>query len=448
MAEPFAPSDASTLPTKPVPLGEIARLFLKLGVIGFGGPAAHLAMMEDEVVTRRRWMDRQAFLDLVGATHLIPGPNSTEMAIHLGLRHGGLRGMMLAGGLFILPAAVMVTLLAWLYMNYGPGHLAMAVPIFSAIKAAVMALIFLAVIRLGRTAITDHRTAVLGAGVLGVSLGGLGEIQTLLGGALLGMAWLRMARAHEAGTRLPLLLTASGVATGGLGLAGWAPRSVLGASIGPASTAPLLASASAVPALLPLAWWQVGAYFLKIGSVIYGGGYVLVAFLQGDMVEKYHWITQAQLTDAIAIGQLTPGPVFTTASFLGYLLTTDPTQPANLWPGLAGAAAGTVGIFLPSFLLVLLLSRFIPHLRKWTWTAAFLDAVNVAAVGLMAAVWVKLAPGILVQMQGQSWSLIVPNAIIFVVAAGLLARWNISALWIVLGSGVAGMMLAWTGYGG
>jgi chromate transporter len=380
-------------------LGELARLFLKLGVIAFGGPAAHIAMLEDEVVTRRGWMARQHFLDLIGATNLIPGPNSTEMTMHVGYERAGWAGLFTAGTCFILPAVLITGSLAWLYVLYGA--LPAVEPFLYGVKPAVIAVIVGAVGRLGRPAVKDWRFAVLGVAVIGVLLANLlTEVPALLLGGVVGMLWFRAGKAGDSDTAsryLPILFLQQGGLTEGVGQAS--------------------AGAAAVAVSLP----KVFLFFLKIGAVLYGSGYVLVAFLEGGLVTEMSWLTQAQLLDAIAIGQLTPGPVLSTSTFIGYLLD-----------GVPGAVAATVGIFLPSFFFVLLLNPLIPRLRDSAWMSAFLDAVNVSALALMVAVTIDLATSVLV-----SW----PAWTIAVGAGFLVLRFRTNAAWLVLGGAVVGRAL-------
>ena len=410
---------------EPGRLGELARLFLKLGFIAFGGPAAHIAMLEDEVVTRRKWIDRQHFLDLIGATNLIPGPNSTEMTMHVGYERAGWAGLFTAGACFILPAVVITGFFGWLYVAYGT--LPAVEPFLYGIKPAVIAVIVGAVWRLGKPAVKDWRYAVLGVGVASALLLGLGEIPGLLIGGVLGMLWFRTTRDDGAGTAeryLPILFLHSAGGTGaveqsgatGVGAAGGAAATGLAAMAG----AGALAGAATTVSL-----GKVFLFFLKVGSVLYGSGYVLIAFLEGGLVADYGWLTQAELLDAVAIGQFTPGPVLSTATFIGYMLD-----------GVPGAAVATLGIFLPSFFFVLMLNPLIPKLRRSVWMAAFLDAVNVSALALMVAVTIELGVGVLA-----SW----PAWVIALAAAFLVVRFRTNAVWLVLGGAVVGRLLwGWT----
>jgi chromate transporter len=403
MTAPWSPDGAARggdreIAEEPGRLGELARLFLKLGVIAFGGPAAHIAMLEDEVVTRRKWIGRQHFLDLIGATNLIPGPNSTEMTMHVGYERAGWAGLVTAGSCFIGPAVLITGMLGWLYVQYG--SLPAVEPFLYGIKPAVIAVILGAIWRLTRPAVKDWRFAVLGVGVAGALLLGLGEIQGLLLGGMLGMLWFRSGRDANSGTAgryVPIIFLEQGPAAG------------------------VVAGSAAAGAAAVVSLPKLFLFFLKVGSVLYGSGYVLVAFLEGGLVSDYGWLTRAQLLDAIAIGQLTPGPVLSTATFIGYVLD-----------GVPGAAVATVGIFLPSFFFVLLLNPLIPRLRESAWLSAFLDAVNVSALALMVAVTIQLGAAVLV-----SW----PAWVIALTAGVLVVRFRTNAVWLVLGGAVVGRAL-------
>lgn len=368
------------------PWVEVASLMLRLGLTAFGGPAAHIALMHDEVVKRRRWLDDQAFLDLVGATNLIPGPNSTEMAIHIGFLRAGWPGLVLGGVCFAGPAVLIVLGLAWAYTRWG------ATPqvggLLLGVKPVVIAVIVQALWNLGRTAVKDRLTAFLAAAVVALYFLGVHEIGLLFGAGLVVM----LAR------RLPL-----------------APQSGRGAAVIPwAGTA---AFSAAVPFGLPLLFLT----FLKIGAVLYGSGYVLLAFLRADLVARFGWLTDAQLLDAVAIGQVTPGPVFTTATFIGFLLG-----------GLPGALLATAGIFLPSFVYVAVSNPFIPRLRSSRTLAGLLDGVNAAAVGLMAAVTWFLA--------GDSLTAPLPIAI-GLASFVLLMLFKVNSIWLIAAGAVLGTVV-------
>ena len=374
----------------PSALKEVAKLFLKLGCTAFGGPAAHVGMMEDEVVTRRQWISRQHFLDLVGATNLIPGPNSTEMTMHIGYERAGWRGLIVAGSCFIIPAAVICCVFAWAYQRYGA--LPAVEPFLAGVKPVVLAVIVAAIGRLGRQAVKDARSLVLGVIVAAATLAGVNEVLALLVGGVGGMLWFRSA------TRPTVALTA-------LLLGAGAPASPVAASVA-----------------VPLSLWKLSLFFLKVGSVMYGTGYVLVAFLQGDLVERYGWLTQTQLLDAIAVGQFTPGPLLCTATFIGYLLF-----------GVPGAVVATVAIFLPSFVLVWMFNPIIPRLRQSPWAGAFLDAVNICAVALMAAVILQLGPAVLTTWSGVGIGLL---------ALAVLIRYRVNTTWLILAGAVLGYLVA------
>jgi chromate transporter len=371
-------------------LGEVARLALKLGFIAFGGPAAHIAMLRDEVVTRRQWLTEQHFLDLLGATNLIPGPNSTEMVIHVGHEQAGWRGMIAAGALFILPAATMVAILAWAYVRYGTTPAGEW--LLYGVKPVIIAVVIQALWGLGKSAFKAPFLAVVGLAVLALYLLGVNEIALLFGGALLVMLARNARRAPPDG------------AAGVLPLLGLPAVGVVPAATGAAATYSL--------ATLFLT-------FLKIGAVLYGSGYILLAFLRNDFVERLGWITDRQLLDAVAVGQFTPGPVFTTATFIGYLV--------GSWPG---AVAATIGIFLPSFLFVAAVNPLVPRLRRSPWMAALLDGVNAAAVGLMAAVTWELAHAAIVDAL---------TALLALLAAILLLRFKVNSTWLVVGGGLIGI---------
>lgn len=397
---PETAASAGSTPSKRGPLGEVARLFLKLGIIAFGGPAAHIAMMEDEFVTRHKWIDRQHFLDLIGATNLIPGPNSTEMTMHVGYERAGWPGLFTAGGCFILPAVLITGVFGWLYVTYG--SLPEVEPFLYGIKPAVIAVILGAVWKLGKKAVKGWRFAVMGLAAAAAVLAGVGEIWALLAGGLLGTFWLRLTgydSSRTASRWIPILFLQQARDTTGAAAAAGVAGVAAGVSL-----------------------WKLFFFFFKIGAILYGSGYVLVAFLEGGLVQDYGWLTQAQLLDAIAIGQFTPGPVLSTATFIGYIIE-----------GVPGAAVATLGIFLPSFFFVLLLNPLIPRLRESVWLSAFLDAVNVAAVALMVAVTIELGLSTLV-----TW----PAWVIALATAVLALRFKINAAWLVLGGAVLGWLLS------
>ena len=368
-------------------LSELAALFLKLGVTSFGGPAVHIAMMEDEVVTRRRWMTHQQFLDLIGATNLIPGPNSTEMAIHVGFARRGWPGLLIAGTAFVLPATLIVTALAWVYVRYG--GLPETSGVLYAVKPVVLAVIVQALWRLGRTALTSWSAGLVGALAAVAAIAGLDEIAILAGAGVLSVAIGRLSAAGLAVAALPVLQT--------------------GAAAGAAAFA-------------PVGLWPLFAFFAKVGSILFGSGYVLLAFLHRGLVLERGWLTESQLLDAVAIGQVTPGPLSTTATFVGYLLAGTP-----------GAVAATAGIFLPAFAFVALSAPLVPRLRRSRAAAAVLDGVNVASLALMAVVTVRLATAAVVDPL---------TAILAVISAVALLRFGVNSAWIVLAAAAVGVAAA------
>ena len=368
-------------------LRELAGLFLRLGVTAFGGPAAHIAMMRDEVVERRRWLTDADFLDLLAATHLIPGPNSTEMAIHLGYRRGGGPGLLVAGACFILPATLIVGGLAWTYVRFGD------TPqlgwVMYGVGPVIIAIVAQALWKLGTAAIKGPLTLLIGLAAAGLALRGWNELGLLAIGGLM-MAGARLGR--------------PGIAA-------------LAAAFLPATAA--LAAGSGVAA--PITLTRLTFFFLKVGSVLFGSGYVLLAFLRADLVERWSWLSDAGLIDAITIGQVTPGPVFTTATFIGYVLH-----------GWSGALLATLGIFAPGFLFVACSQPLIPRLRASAVTSAVLDGVVVASLGLMAAVTWNLFRSTIVDP---------PAAALALGAALLLFTTRLNSTWLVLAGGVIGAIL-------
>jgi chromate transporter len=371
---------------------EIALLFLRLGATAFGGPAAHIALMQEEVVRRRQWISSEEFLDLLGATQLIPGPNSTELAIHLGHRRGGAAGLVIAGACFILPAALLTLLLSWMYVRYG--RLPSAAGALYGIKPVIIAVVLQAISALARTAVRSTRLAIIGAAAAAAAALRANEILVLLVAGASAVS-LGPPRQGGASNERSAATARSGmlVATGGTA---W--------SLAGSALAPTVSSIFLV--------------FAKIGSVLFGSGYVLLAFLRADLVEHRHWLTEAQLLDAIAAGQLTPGPVFTTATFVGYLIA-----------GTGGAVAATAGIFAPAFVFVALSAPLVAKLRTSRVAGSFLDGVNVASLALMAVVAFDL---------GRAAIIDVPTAVLAVTSGVLLWRLRINSAWLVLGGGVAG----------
>lgn len=372
--------------SEPTPLKEVITLFLRLGLTAFGGPAAHIAMMRDEVVVRRKWLTEQQFLDLLGATNLIPGPNSTEMAIHLSYSRAGWPGLILGGASFILPAMFIVLVCAWAYVAYGTTP--QANWLLYGVKPVVIAIVLQALWGLAPKAAKDKFTAGVGLATLGLYFAGLNEIALLVTGGVAVMLFQNWQKWQSAPAEVWL----------------WPVGSLTVTSL----------------ATIPFSYTTLFFTFLKIGSVLYGSGYVLLAFLRNDFVLRYGWLTDQQLIDAIAIGQLTPGPVFTTATFIGYLLG-----------GPAGGLIATLGIFLPSFFFVALSHPFIPRLRQSPWFSGLLDGVNVASLGLMAGVTLQLAYSTIIDPL---------TAGIALISAGLLFRYQLNSTWLILAGAIIGLI--------
>ena len=372
---------------------EVAALFLKLGCIAFGGPAAHIAMMRDEVVHRRRWVSDQEFLDLLGATNLIPGPNSTEMAIHLGYRRAGRWGLLIAGIAFIAPAMLIVLALAWAYVRFGTTPTAQW--LLYGVKPVIIAVVLQALWGLGRTAVRSRALGLVGLAVLVLYFSGVNELVLLLAA---GLAVMLAANARLLRGARVMLAAAMAV-----------------------TAADLAHAASVEVARSPVSLHKLFLIFLKIGSVLYGSGYVLLAFLRGDFVQRLGWLTDRQLLDAIAIGQFTPGPVFTTATFVGYILG-----------GVPAALLATLGIFLPSFVFVAASHSFIPRMRRSLWAGALLDGVNAASLALMAGVTVQLARTAVVD----------PVTLALALAAVIvLIRFRVNSAGLVLGGAAVGWLV-------
>lgn len=370
----------------PSALKEVASVFFRLGLIAFGGPAAHIAMMEEEVVEKRKWMDRQHFLDMVGATNLIPGPNSTEMTMHCGYQRAGIAGLFVAGFSFIFPAVVLTGLLAWAYVEYG--EVPAVKPFLIGIKPAVLAIIAAAVLKLGKKALKGWELGALGLLVIAASFAGANAVFALLGAGVIGALYFQIKKGLKGPTSalLPLLL--------------------------PASTT----------ALAQISTMKIFWVFLKVGAVLYGSGYVLFAYLDAELVMR-GWMERQELMDAIAMGQFTPGPVLSTATFIGYQLG-----------GFSGALAATLGIFLPSFFFVLILNPLIPKMRKSAFLGHFLDSVNVAAVAIMVVVLLQMG-----------WDTLNDWRPIAIAALGMLATFGpkkMNAMWVVLGGAFLGFQFS------
>ncbi len=374
-------------------LKEIAGVFFKLGLFAFGGPAAHISMMEQEIIEKRKWMSKEHFLDLIGATNLIPGPNSTEMTMHCGHERGGKLGLFIAGITFIIPAVITTGLLAWLYVEYGT--LPNVEPFIQGIKPAVLAVIAAAVFKLGKKAVKNTQLGMLGTVVILLSIfTSINEVFILLGAGLIG-AILFFRFNKESLKKFPPLspffLTTK-------------------------TTAGIFALGGAVSTL------KIFLIFLKVGAVLYGSGYVLFAYLDGELVGT-GLLTRQELIDAIAVGQFTPGPVLSTSTFIGY-------QLSGFW----GAVAATSGIFLPSFLFVMILNPIIPKLRKSKFLSFFLDSVNVAALGVMIAVLILMTKESVVD-----WKALI---IVGVSTFFTFSKIKLNAMWIILIGATLGYIMS------
>lgn len=382
-------SQTSVNNRKTASLKELALLFLKLGTIAFGGPAAHIAMMEDEVVRRKSWLERERFLDLLGMTNLLPGPNSTEMAIHIGYVQAGFLGLLVAGSCFILPATLIVGAIAWAYVSYGT--LPLATQLLYGVKPVVIAVVLQALIRLARSAVKTKFLALIGLIAVVLSFLGVNELVVLFASGVI--VAIRQWLSHQQ-----------------------PPTALLAAT-------PIVMALAAKTTPVSFSLWSLFLFFLKVGSVLFGSGYVLLAFLRADLVERWHWLSDAQLLDAIAIGQVTPGPVFTTATFIGYLLA-----------GSLGAVISTLGIFLPAFVFVALSGPLVPFVRSSTIAGAFLDGLNVASLALMAVVTWQL--GIAAIVDPITVTLVIVSTI-------MLIRFRLNSVWLVLGGGIIGLVAFW-----
>lgn len=366
-------------------LKELAQLFLKLGFIGFGGPAAHIAMMQKEVVAKRKWLDEQHFLDLLGATHLIPGPNSTEMAIHIGHERAGVKGLIVSGLCFILPAVFLTAGFAWLYKEYG--QLPEIQPFLYGIKPAIIAIILGAIFPLAKKSFKTVQLAVIGLLVLILSLLHYNEIALLFGAGFVSLFWFSIKNKTNTNKN-------------------WLPLGML-----PLSQSTLIAASN----------WNLFLIFLKIGSILYGSGYVLFAFLDAELVAK-GLLTRTQLIDAIAVGQFTPGPVFSSVTFVGYQIN-----------GFSGALVSTLAIFLPSFVFVALLNPLVKKLRNSKSFSVFLDAVNVASVAIIIAVCIQMGTETITDWR---------SILIAVVSVFIAFNYkNINSAFLVIGGAFVGYLL-------
>lgn len=365
------------------PYRELAIAFLKLGTVAFGGPAAHIAMMDQEFVERRQWFERSQLMDMIGFTSLIPGPNSTELAILIGLEIGGIGGLIIAGTCFILPALLIVWGFAVIYTQFQT--LPQLGDVLYGIKPVIIGLLLHALWKLRGAATKNIYTIIVTLGAIALFYGGINEIILLIGSGLI-VALLQNWRSLFS---LSLVLV---------------PQTV--------TVTELLTD--------PPTTWNIFIAFFKIGAVLYGGGYVLLAFLQKELVERLGWLTPQQLLDAVAVGQFTPGPLFTTATFVGYLIN-----------GNMGAIAATVGIFLPSFIFVAIFYRFLERLKQSLWIRGFLDGVNGAAVGLIVPATIQL---------GQAAIIDPISSLITLSTAVLLWRTKVSTPWLIFGGGAIGLI--------
>jgi chromate transporter len=384
-------------------LGQIAMVFLKLGTIAFGGPAAHLAMMEEEFVRRRQWITHAEFLDRLATANLIPGPSSTEVAIFVGQLKRGWRGLIVAGCCFIIPAAAIVSVIAWAYVRFG--LLPKAEGVLYAIKPAVVAIVIQALGKLARTGVRTPRLALIALLAAGLSLVGVSPILVLLSAGLISAAAALAMRDRLVGAGNFGSLEAIGFQR----IVGF-PKITTGAM-----------AVTAVGAVFPVGLGRLFLSFLKIGSVIFGSGYVLLAFLQTEFVERLHWLTERQLIDAVAVGQFTPGPLFTTATFIGYVVA-----------GWMGAVVATVGIFLPGFVLVAVSGPLIPRLRRSAVAAAALDGVVAGSLALMAVVTWQLGKASIVDRT---------TLVVFGVSLIALLRFRLNSAWLIAAAAVVGWVV-------
>lgn len=407
MERPEGETTASTAHPNPArsPLTEVLWLFLRLGFTAFGGPAAHIAMMHEEVVHRRQWISEERFVDLIGVTNLIPGPSSTELAIYLGYLRAGWAGLLVAGICFIGPAMLIVLTLAWAYVTYGT--LPQIGWLFYGIQPCVVAIIAHAIWTLAHTVFKRPLAGGLALLVLSGYFLNVNVLILLFGGAALyGLLNLIITHRH---TQKPVAsLIVPGITANFHML--WKTLSSIGVT-------------GAVAAAAPISLGLVFLTFLKLGSVVYGSGYTLLAFLRTDLVQNLHWLTDKQLLDAVSIGQVTPGPVFTTATFIGYLI--------GGWPA---ALLATLAMFLPSFVLIALIHPVASRLRQAAWTSTLLDGVNAAALALMT--------GVLVQL-GQHALTDVLTGIVALLAFALLLRFKLNSVWLILAGAVIGVLRFW-----
>lgn len=379
--------------SKPRLLRELAILYVRLGTTAFGGPAAHVAMMEEEVVRRRGWLTHEQFLDLFGVVNLIPGPNSTQMAIQIGYRLAGWPGLLIGGICFIFPAALLTLVLAWLYVRYGT--LPQAAAVLYGVKAVMVAVVVQAIWSLSRTAVKTKLLALIGIFAVLANAFGLNVLLVIFGAGVFAVCAKEPARLKSLRSKAIVLLV---------------------------PPAPLVTSTGTLGAAAPFGLLPLFLFFLKIGAVLFGSGYVLLAFLRTDLVVRLHWLTDKQLLDAIAVGQVTPGPVFTTATFIGYLLG-----------GIPAAVVATVGIFLPSFLFIAIIGPLVPRLRNSAVFGAFLDGINVGALALMVVVTWQLGRTAIIDLT--------TGALAILSLIGMV-RFKINTTWLLLAGAILGFLAA------
>jgi chromate transporter len=378
---------------KPRLLRELAILYVRLGTTAFGGPAAHVAMMEEEVVRRRGWLTHEQLLDLFGVVNLIPGPNSTQMAIQIGYRLAGWPGLLIGGICFIFPAALLTLILAWLYVRYGT--LPQAAAVLYGVKAVMVAVVVQAIWSLSRTAVKTKLLALIGIFAVLANAFGLNVLLVIFGAGVFAVCAKEPAGLKSLRSKAIVLLI---------------------------PPAPLVSSTGTLGAAAPFGLLPLFLFFLKIGAVLFGSGYVLLAFLRTDLVVRLHWLTDKQLLDAIAVGQVTPGPVFTTATFIGYLLG-----------GIPAAVVATVGIFLPSFLFIAIIGPLVPRLRNSAVFGAFLDGINVGALALMVVVTWQL---------GRTAIIDVTTGALAVLSLIGMVRFKINTTWLLLAGAILGFLAA------
>jgi chromate transporter len=401
MTETPVESEAPTISAdRRTRLRELAMLFVRLGTVAFGGPAAHIAMMEDEVVRRRRWVSHEAFLDMLGACNLIPGPNSTEMAIHVGHRRAGFLGLAVAGICFVVPAVAITIAVAWAYVRFG--SMPQVAGALYAIKPVIIAVVVQALWRLWPSAARTPRLVIITLGATAAALFGINEIAILFATGLLTIAMYLVD--NRAQPRDGVVASA-----------------IAAIPALPATTTLARATAFAGAASAPFSLGTMFLLFVKIGAVLFGSGYVLIAFLQADFVDRLHWLTRGQLLDAVAVGQFTPGPVFCTATFIGYLLGSS-----------TGAIVATIGIFLPAFVFVAISGPLLPRLRRSPIAGAFLDGVNAASLALMIAVTWDLGREAIIDLT---------TVVLAILGAIGLIRFRLNSAWLVLAGGLVGALL-------